>query len=519
MRKRFSAAMVLLIILFLYLPLSAQGHLSRKEFRKFVYRAMDVWKVPGAAVGVIYKGNVLLAEGYGFRDVEKKLPANRHTIFAIGSSTKAFTTLAMGILVDEGKLDWDRPVKHYLPDFRMYDPYVSEHMTPRDLVIHNSGLPRHDLMWYGSNRTRKELYDLLHYLEPSKGFRAAYQYQNLMYMTAGYLVGRITDSSWENVVQKRILDPLGMTGTNFSVSVSQTGDNYALPYEEEDDRIKPVPFYPGFSEAHANVGPAGSINSNITDLLKWVKLHLRQGKWKDLRIINESTLQQIHTPRVIPGGITAALLSDFKEFSYPTYGMGWFIQHFRGHKILHHGGNIDGFSAMVSFMPGNNSGVVVLTNKGGTFLTLAVVLHVYDRLLGIEPAPWSQRFKTEIDKLRAAQKAKEDEEDKLRKKNTGPTHPLTEFAGEFEHPAYGPLFITVKDNALHFEYNRFSSPLGHFHYNVFKAETGLAKGLKFQFLLNEKGDIDRVAVPLESGVDNIVFRRAPGKKMPEKNNK
>jgi CubicO group peptidase (beta-lactamase class C family) len=516
MRERFFAAMVLLIMLFLYLPLSAQGYLSMKKFRKYIYQVMDVWKVPGVAVGVIYKGNVILAEGYGYRDVEKMLPANRHTIFAIGSSTKAFTTLTMGILVDEGKLDWEQPVKNYLPDFEMYDPYVSEHMTPRDLVIHNSGLPRHDSMWYGSKRTRKELYDVLHYLEPSKGFRSAYQYQNLMYMTAGYLVGRITKSSWEEVVQKRILDPLGMTSTNFSVNVSQKSDNYALPYEEEEEKIKQVPFYSGFSDVHANFGPAGSISSNITDMLKWVKLHLQEGKWNDLQIINKSTLQQIHTPQIIAGGTVAKLLGDFKEFSCPTYGMGWFIHHFRGHKILHHGGNIDGFSAMVSFMPENKSGVVVLTNKGGTFLTMAILFHVYDSLLGIKPAPWSLRFKTEIDKFLVTQKAKKDEEDKFRKKNTNPTHPLTEFAGEFEHPAYGSLFITVKNNTLHFEYNKFSSPLNHFHYNVFNVEEGLIKGLKFQFFLNEKGDIDRVSVPLQSGVNNIIFHRAPEKKMLKK---
>jgi CubicO group peptidase (beta-lactamase class C family) len=507
MRKRIFAPALLAIILFLYLPLWSQGYLSRKEFREFIYRALDEWKVPAAAVGIIYKGEMILAEGYGYRDVENKIPADRRTLFAIGSCTKAFTTLAMGILVDEGKLDWEKPVRDYLPDFKMYDPYVTEHMTPRDLVTHNSGLPRHDMMWYGSTRTREEVYHALQYLEPSIGFRSGFQYQNLMYMTAGYLVGRISASSWEDVVRKRILDPLGMTDTNFSTGVSLKNDNYALPYAEEEGNIKRVPFYSGFSGVHDNVAPAGSINSNVLDMVKWIKLHLQEGNWNGVRIIDKSTLRRIHTPRVIGGGTTAGMLSDMKEFSYPTYGMGWYIHHFRGHEILHHGGNIDGFSAMVSFMPENQAGVVVLTNRGSTFLPMAVVLHVYDRLLGIRPAPWSQRLKEKFDKLMADRKTQREEEEKYRKKDTRSSHPLAEFAGEFVHPAYGSLFITIESDTLYFKYHNFSSPLSHFHYDVFSVDNGAAQGLKFQFLLDEKGDIDRVSVPLERSVANIIFTR------------
>lgn len=499
----------LLIVLLLYLPLSGKGQLSNKRFRAFVKQGLTDWLVPGAAIGIIHNGRVILAEGFGYRDVEKKLPVTPGTIFAIGSTSKAFTTLAMGILVDEGKLEWDRPVKTYLPDFKLYDPYVTGHITPRDLVIHNSGLPRHDMMWYGSKRTRKELYNALQYLEPGKGFRSAFQYQNLMYMTAGYLVGRITGSSWEEVVRKRILHPLGMTGTNFCVKVSQKSGDFALPYGEEDGKIKKIPFYSDL----ANIGPAGSINANVNDMLRWLKLHLHKGKWGDKQVINKATLDQLHTPQVIAGGLLAAFFKSFKEFSCLTYGMGWFIQHYRGHTFIHHGGNIDGFSAMVGFMPGTKSGIVVLANKNGTFFTYAAAFHVFDRLLGAAPASWSRRMKTFLNQARGNRQEKQKAADKFRKKNTSPTHPLKEYAGEFEHPGYGSLFISCTDNILHLEYNKFSSPLKHYHYNTFKIETGLGKGMKFQFHIDEKGYIHRVSAPLDTSVDKIIFERAPEKKM------
>ena len=493
----------------LYSPLPAKGQLSNKRFRTFVTQAMKDWEVPGAAVGIIHNGKVILVEGFGYRDVEKKIPVTPETLFAIGSSSKAFTTFVMGTLVDEGKLEWNQPVKTYLPDFKMHDPYVTTHMTPRDLVIHNSGLPRHDLTWYGSGRTRKELYNALQYLEPSKGFRSEFQYQNLMYMTAGYLVGSITGSSWEKIVRQRIFVPLGMNRTNFCVQASQKSSDFALPYGEEEGKVKRIPFYSDLN----NIGPAGSINSNINDMLLWVKLHLQDGKWGDKQIINTTTLRRIHTPQMVCGGPLVALFGSFKEFSYLTYGMGWFIHHYRGHTLIHHGGGIDGFTALVGFMPGTKSGFVVLTNKSGAFFTYAVVLHVLDRLLGAAPTPWSQRFKTLIDQIRGERQKQEQAEDKFQKKDTKPTHPLNEYAGEYENPGYGPFFITCKDNTLHLEYNKLTSPLKHYHYNTFEIEKGQGKGLKLQFHIDEKGNIGSVSVPLESNVDNIIFDRVPQRDM------
>ncbi len=177
-------------------------------FHDFVQTIIQKWKVPGAAIAIVKDNEVIFSEGIGLRDVEQGLAMTPQTLMPIASCTKAFTTAAMALLVDAGKLDWDTPVRHYLPTFKLYDMVATEHLTPRDLVTHRSGLPRHDLMWYENESTRQELFDRLRYLQPSKDIRTTFQYQNLMYMVAGYLVGEIAGQSWEDFVQQQIFDRL-----------------------------------------------------------------------------------------------------------------------------------------------------------------------------------------------------------------------------------------------------------------------------------------------------------------------
>ena len=364
---------------------SAAATSALAGFDEFVQSAMKSWGVPGLAIAIVKDGKVVLAKGYGLRNVQANSPVTADTIFAIGSSTKAFTTMAMGILVEEGKLAWDEPVTKYLPKFALKDEVAGKRMTPRDLVTHRSGLPRHDLVWYNAKLSRPELVARLPYLEPNEDFREKFQYQNLMFLTAGHLSAEVAGTSWEEVIRTRILDPIGMKNSNFAVSESQKGRRLrdALHAQGQDSRST-FRF-----RVIDTMGPAGSINSSVNDMAKWLQLNLGGGAIDGKRIVAARQVQDMHRPQMViqtfPG------LSDDPEIQQPSYGLGWFIESYRGKKRVHHGGNIDGFSAQVSLLPDDGIGVVVLTNLNATPLPDIVARHASDRLLGLEPIDWNGR--------------------------------------------------------------------------------------------------------------------------------
>src|ERR1044071_240608 len=292
-------APLLIVSLIALAPVRAQNGTpaSLNGFDGFVEQVMKDWHVPGIAVAIVKDGRVVYAKGYGFRDVKKGLKVTPDTLFAIGSCSKSFTATSLAILNGEGKFYWDKPLRDYMPDFRLYDAYATNQMRPRDLVTHQSGLPRHDLVWYGSPLSRNELYERLRYLEQNKPLHAKYQYNNLMFMTAGVLIERLSGNSWEDFVRRRILDPIGMKNTNFSVKDAQKTADFSLPYGETNGEVKEI----SFRNIDA-IGPAGSINSSVNEMTHWLMLQLGKGKYEGKQIIAEKDLAEVHTPQIIAGG-------------------------------------------------------------------------------------------------------------------------------------------------------------------------------------------------------------------------
>jgi len=480
---------------------------SLEGFDDFLEQAIKSWNTPGLAIGIVVDDEVVYAKGFGLRDIENKLPVTPKTLFAIGSSTKAFTTFLLGLLVDEGILEWDKPVTSYLPGFRLYDEYATNHMTPRDLVTHRSGLPRHDLAWYNNPLGRAELVSRLPYYQPNKDLRETFQYNNMMFLTAGYLAGQLTDVTWEEAVRERIFEPLGMTQSNFSVDDSQKAPDFALPYEEKDDEIRKMAF-----RNIDNVGPAGSINSNIEDMTKWMTVHLNKGKLAGRHILNEAMLTEMHTPQM-----AIAVIPEEPEFSPTSYGMGWMCDTYRGHYRVHHGGNIDGFSALVTLFPRDGLGVVALANKNGASLPSLATLHAADRVLELEHKDWNGEALEKWKVAKAAQKEAKGKMDTLRKPDTKPAHALGEYAGEYEHPGYGILKIELEDKQLIMIFNNIVTPLEHWHYEVFNGLENPSdhtfEDMRIRFVTNMKGDVDAVAAPFDLMVDEIIFKRRPEDRM------
>jgi CubicO group peptidase (beta-lactamase class C family) len=470
---------------------------AKEWLKEYINARMPEWNVSGLAIAIVKDSEVVFCEGFGWRDVALQLPVTPKTLFAIASCSKAFTTTSLGILVDRDLLNWDKPVREYLPAFKLYDPYASEHLTVRDLVTHRSGLPRHDLLWYGTPFSRQELIDRLQYLEPSQELRAKYQYQNLMYATAGYLVEQITNNSWEEFVRQEIFTPLGMNDSNFSVSQSQQTDNFALPYRENENEIKSIPFL-NFDA----IAPAGSINSNIIDLSKWLILNLNQGKYNNKEIISESGLQEIHTPQII----LSEPMRKCHEIWYQTYGLGWFIYPYRGHHLIEHGGNIDGFSALVALLPQENLGMVILTNLMRNNLPTAIAYHICDRLLELEETDWSERFKQTEIKNKEEKETKQQKRKAEQKPETQPSHSLEDYVGNYQHSGYGEIAIELKEEQLKAIYYSITFELKYYHYNIFEARSSDWDEIKIiSFSSNLQGNIARLSIDFETSVKDIIF--------------
>lgn len=501
----------LLLVFALVLALPIPGHqgVSGQDARDpfagfdgFMARVMEDWQVPGVAVGVVHDGEIVLARGFGYRDVENRLPVTERTTMAIGSNSKSFTVTLMAMLVDDDMLDWDTPVRDFLPDFRLHDEFATAEMTPRDLVTHQSGLPRHDNVWYGRAATREEIFRKLRHLEPNASFRSRYQYQNLMFLTAGYLAERLTGRGWSDLIDERIFTPLGMDRSNTSVDDSPGSGDYAFPYILRDGVLGKVPF-----RNIDNVGPAGSINSNVVEMLAYIEAHIEDGVYDGHRLISEESSAQMQQPQfAIPGD------SEFPEVGPVSYGLGLRVGTYRGHKMVQHGGGIDGFISSMSWLPREKMGVMVLTNRSGGMnpVPIMVAYNVYDRLLGLPEVDWNAR---NIEQ-RAEQEARtaESEEEMLAKRVAGtrPGHALASYAGTYRHAGYGDMEIAADANALTIVYDEFRLELEHFHYEVFRITsppnmvpvTGLVT-----FTTDRDGDVTRVAIPFEPNGADIVFER------------
>jgi CubicO group peptidase (beta-lactamase class C family) len=391
---------------------------------RFVAATMKDWKMPGTAVAVV-KGARWFCEGYGLRDLEGKMSVTPRTIFPIASITKSFTVAALASLAAEGKLDWDKPVHEMLPGFRLYDDVATLRVTPRDLVTHRTGLPRHDAMWYFGEPTRATMVEHLRFLEPSRDLRSSYQYNNLAFVTAGYLAGKLAGSSWEDVVRTRLFEPLGMKRSGFSIGQAKSDPDSAHAYQKDDKQeVKPIPYY-----EQTEMGPAGTIVSTAEDLSHYLRMYLAKGTFDGRAVLSEADVIGMQTPQMVT---PAPLL--FPEISHTSYGMGLFVTTYRGHKLVHHGGNIDGFSLLLSFLPQDDMGVVVLTNLNGTPYPAIVTYQVYDRLLGLPPVDWNARFLERDQKARASEAEAKAKGYTPRRTGTHPSHDLADYVGDYENP-------------------------------------------------------------------------------------
>lgn len=470
-------------------------------------KLLEEFLVPGIAIAIVQNGETIYAKGFGYRDVENKVPMTEDTLLAIGSASKAFTTWVLATLVEEGKLEWDKPVVDYLPEFRLSNEYATQHLTVRDLVTHRSGLPRHDLLWYGDDTsTRAEMVHRLRYLPFSAEPREIFQYNNLMYLTAGYLAERVGGGTWEELVRKRIFEPLGMKRSVFSPGHMAKDDNYALCYGEEEDHksVKKLPYrdFPA-------VGPAGSINASVVEMAEWVKLQLGKGTIGGKELLPKAAAEELHRGVEVMSGT----MPERPEFQPMQYALGWMVDGYRGHHRIHHGGNIDGFSALVTFFPRDNAGVVVLVNKAGSGAPELLSRMVADRLFELAPIDWlSEASANRAQMIAMTAGAAEKKQEVSRVPDTKPSLALDRYVATYRDKGYGDIVIGLDEGTtLTFQYRKIKEPMEHWHFDTFRVVDAGPESVftdtQVQFQLSLNGDVESFRVMLEPAVDPIVFKR------------
>ena len=459
-----------------------------KDFREQVVALLKDWQVPSITLGIIENGETVYTGAVGNRDLENGIAADETTLYMIGSCTKAFTAALAAILVDRGLLDWDEPLIHYVTGIDFYDDYVTTHVTMRDLLCHRTGMPRHELSWYGTGFTREEIMENYRFLEPNKPFRTTYQYSNQCFMYAGKVIETLFGKPYEECLQEYIFTPLGMTHTTpFLYDMVQSG-HAALPYSQEDVYAVTappvrVPYYestPGELESRTSCifASAGSICSCSEDMMKWVSFHLNMGLVDGKQVISRENMFEMHKMNMLCGemmepNVRTAPESDVTPVS--AYGLGWGVDIYRGRKCVNHSGGIDGFITYTAFFPELNCGLFLSVNKFEMFLPLVVKNMVQDILLGCEgETDWAARCRKACEAFKAPRDPNAPHPYLGKQLPDAPLScALTEYTGVYEHKGYRPFPVREEGGRLYATLMGREVELKHFHYDAFTLDLGM----------------------------------------------
>lgn len=466
-----------------------------------IEKILKDWNVPGCGIGIVQKDKLVYAKGFGYRNVEKKLPVTPNTLFQIASNTKLFTATSIGFLVDEGKMAWDEPIKKFVPQIQFYNDELNAHVTIRDMLSHRTGISRHDGIWYKSAFTRQELFDRIKYLEPSLPLRQGYLYNNLMYAAAGHIVEDITHLTWEDYVRNKLFTPLGMSHSMFVTEEMLKQQDFMSPYLEKRDTNILMPF-PYYTEMQG-VGPCGSIISSIEDLAHWVIAQLNNGKYQGQQIIPQALIKETMTPAIPTSGVP----DKYFESLNGLYGMGRSSLAYKGHYRVQHGGAIGGIYSQISIMPADSIGIIVFTNGAHVSYLPGIIANTfYDKLLNLEVTPWSDRALKDYLKDKISDRETRNKPDVDRVKNTQPSHAIADYSGIYEDAAYGKLEIKNINNSLSFNYNHISLPLSHYHYDRFTTPDDEFYGKwNLSFATDAQGTISQIKISMDE--KEVIFNK------------
>lgn len=491
-------------------------------FDDYMAKVLKDWNGVGVGVAVVSGDKLAFAKGYGYRDYGNKLPFTPRTMVQIASNTKLFTSVSAGMLVEEGKLSWDAPVRDSVRSIKFSNDNLNNSVTLRDMLSHRTGITRHDTIWFQSDFTRQQLYERLVYLEPQVPVRTLLLYNNLMYVAIGYMIEQQSGQKWEQFVSSRILETLDMKSTAFTVDDLKKSAEPSVLYNEKRDSFElyNIPHY----EDQEAVGPAGAIVSNMEDMSHWLITLMNDGKYQGKQVLPKQTLKETLKAAIPIDDEGARQLGWFERVN-PQSCLGRFTVSYRGHLMTFHGGALPGIHTQVSFLPEEKVGVLVFViGDHMALMTDGITYNVYERLLGMSQTPWSDRYlKLQLVSKKTGTEARS-KAAAARVANTKPSHALVDYAGRYENLAYGVLKIGLKEDQLQFDFHKIQGPLTHYHYDRFDTEDFERFGkFSLNFRTDPQGDIDQAVMSLDEAevtftkkpetIDPKIFEQLPGSYM------
>lgn len=513
MRRNFKIIVFIIVLLFLNLIIFPEEKVKKTHSPNIdgiIQRAMKTFEVPGLSIAIVKDGKTLFTKGYGFKNLKGKEPVNSQTLFSIASNSKLFTAVALGILVDEGKVSWNSKVIDYIPWFQMFDPYVTREITVRDTLCHRCGLGlgAGDLLWWpSSNYSRDEIIKRIRFIPPSTSFRSTYAYNNLMFLVAGKIIESVSGMTWEDFVTEKIFKPVGMKWSSAKVSDLKNRENVATPHAKVDEILKEVsPFL------NDNINPAGGIISCAEDMARWMIVILDEGKIdKERRLLSEKNYREITTiatPRPItdPPQEIAELKPNFTG-----YGLGIGVRDYRGIKVLQHTGGLPGFLSQVTLVPSLKLGIAILTNQESSEAYNSITYSIIDYYLSAPVKDWIASFLKVKERQEKSVKEEEEKAEEKRDRSSKPSLSLQSYAGLYKDDWYGDVEIVWTGEKLRIKFVHTPSLVGdleHWQYDTFIArwdERELRADAYVTFSLNPDGTIERVRMKAFSPATDFSF--------------
>ena len=443
----------------------AQTDKRVRDLDTYTAQAVKDWGAPGLAISVVKDGRVVFAKGYGVLELGKSAPVDTQTLFAIGSTTKAMTVMALAMLVDEGKVRWDDPVTKYLPSFQLSDPYVTREVTVRDLITHRAGLPNADFLWGYNDLQTGEIIRRLRFVRPAYSLRSGFIYQNIMYAVAGQVVATASGMPWADFLRARIFQPLDMRRTVATLAEASRTSNVASPHDIIDDTLRVIK-----NRFVDQVAPAGAVWSSVADMSKWMRFLIDSGRYEGKTLLQTRTFMEIVHPQVVVPPSEFYPTAQLTHPHWQTYGFGFFQQDYNGRKVDFHTGSIDGMVAIIGLLLDERLGVYVLSNLDHVEARHALMLKTFDLFTGAPPRDWSADLRKLYGDQRAQAVAQRQRAEQQRIANTRPSLPLEKYAGTYADSLYGTRRVTFENGVLRLRYSpTIAATLEHWQYDTFRA--------------------------------------------------